>query len=119
MATQHVTISLNANNHPTASPDTVSVNAGDTIVWSLTGNLHWPANWGSSIVPVPGSVNLLNSPLQLVNGTLQGTVVSNATPGAVESYDASVVNPSDEDVVLSTHSDIDTFDPKIKVNPKV
>ena len=122
MAQVPVTISL-VNGSPTATPDPVLVNASDVIVWSLASGLHWPQPNSSNITRAAavGSSNLLASIAYVssgqpgVPGTIQGTVVGNATANAFENYNASVNQTTAYgEEVLNTHKE-DTFDPKIQV----
>ena len=130
MSTQNVTISLDNNNKPTASPDPVNVNAGDTVVWQLGTGLHWPQASPSNIsrVAAAGSSDLLGNSLQWVppsapgtQGTIQGTIASNAAPDDFEKYSATVSQSGVVELVLTTHyeSGAESFDPKIQVNPRL
>ncbi|CAN5677352.1 hypothetical protein BH10BAC2_BH10BAC2_02780 [soil metagenome] len=123
MANVPVTISL-VNGTPTATPDTAWVSSNDVIIWSLASGLRWPQANSSNIsrATAAGSSNLLSainyvpSGIPGVPGTIQGTVISNATPTAFENYNATVSQASDvgfEDLILNTHTI--TFDPKIQV----
>lgn len=116
MAIQIVTIRLNANNQPYADPDPVGVNAGDTIVWMLAPNVHWPPNLNPDRI-----IQHLSGTNLLVPGSLQfvivGTVRADAAYPAEDVYGVDVsVNLNGEEIILSTHTDT-LVDPKIKVNP--
>ena len=114
MANVYVTIGF-ANGHLSATPDEAMVSASDTVIWQLSGNLHWPPLPGKAIAYLSGT-HLITS-VVFVSGTIQGTVSSTAAPDQEESYNVTVNSGSEyEEELVSTHVDDDeTFDPKIKV----
>ncbi len=103
-----------ANRRIIADPDEAYVNPGDTVVWQLAQGLRWPPFAAQAIAYLSGT-NLVPA-VSFVDGTVQGTVISTATPGEEESYNITV-NPNSEygDEFLSSHQPDSTFDPKIKV----
>lgn len=108
-----------------ASPDPAMVSGSDTVLWTHQTGHHWPpgVTAGQVIQYLSGTQLIIASSLQFVqqpDGSrgVQGTVISNPTPGQQENYTASVPSLEDDSVILTT-SRVDEygnrFDPKIQV----
>src|SRR5438552_3969339 len=90
-----------------ASPDPAMVNASDTVLWTHTTGHHWPpgVTAGQIIQFLSGTQLIIPSSLQFVqqpDGSrgVQGTIISNPTPGQQENYTASVPSLEDDSVIL-------------------
>lgn len=127
MATQTVTIKFD-NRVPSADPDVLMVDAGDTVVWQLdpnNPNIRWPPppnTVANAIWQLAGSVLVIS--LQFVPAvapatrrTIQGTILSTAQAGTEESYNVSFIppNPPNSDDDMPPSDAVITFDPKIRV----
>ena len=126
-----VTISLDANGKLVVKPDTVPVNPGDTVIWTLAPGLSWPNGFtpsaiisylhkeGYAILVYPDTLAFGDPVPPSTKQTIRGQVRQDAPSGGEQFYNVNASREGNEDEILSTHNDddIDSIDPKIKMNP--